>query len=529
MRKAVILFLTLALCLALCACGGQPAEDTTSAETTSFIPSTGASFVREPLWRSNQTISTPPNTIEVWFKLPDEKVGRSDVLVSTDGDGDPSVTLLVDKSGHPHLQWETDKDITYDWKFDDVFLRTGQWTHLAIVRDAQEGRIHSYVNGQLGQTIKERYSADCTPARPYCIGGIHGESNDNFCTGEIYSVAIYADARTAEEITADMSKPGTDDLLMHFDMTAQQDGNIKDLSGNGNDLLQNYRWMDEVEPVTDYAYSFMVVGDTQKVNINDPDNFHFIYDYVADSIEEKNVKFVMGLGDITDTSSKEEWARATESIYQLDGKVPYSMARGNKWHDTEVTFEKAFPISKYADQIAGSFEGNMRNVYYTFEIGQVKYLVLVVDCSVTDEALNWADQVVAAHPDRNVIVTTHLYMRHTGQRISRNSYLSDSNNNGSDIWEKLVRKHENIVLLLCGHAPCDQIVTVQSEGDNGNTVTQMLLDPQAVDISEGSSGLLATFYFSEDGREMTVEYYSPIKKQYFMTVNHFTVTLDLVD
>lgn len=528
MKRLLSTLLMLIVCLCLFACGG----DTDSPQPTTVPVSaerTGVTFAQDPIWRCNDRIEQTPNTIELWLNLPAKEPVRHDILLSTTGDGGSYLTLQVEPNGNPLLIWDTDQQITYNWHFDDVQLRTGSWEHLAIVRDVDAGRIFCYLNGQLAQTIKERYSADLFPERPYCIGGDLGDNNIYYCTGQINSVAIYGDARSPEEIVSDMTAPGKDDLLLYWDLSKAKDGTVKDLSDNGNDLLQCYRWFAEKEPVTDYAYSFMVVGDTQKVNYHDPENFHLIYDYVANSIEEKNVKFVMGLGDITDKSTPEEWARATESIYQLDGKVRYSMARGNNGHDSKETFEKAFPMSKYADQIAGSFEGNMRNVYHTFEVGQVKYLVLVLDCSVTDEALDWANQVVAAHPDRNVIVTTHLYMTYSGHRIEAGEYLADTGNSGYNIWDKLLRKHENISLLLCGHAPCDQIVTVQSEGDHGNTVTQMLLDPQAVDISEGSSGLVATFYFSEDGKDVTVEYYSPIKEKYFLTVNQFSFQLDLVD
>lgn len=528
MKKLLSLFLVLTLLFVLCACDAEPAETQPSIDSMS-IERTGTTFAEDPIWRCNDRIEQTPNTIEVWLNLPKTKLSRHDIILSTTGDGGSYLTLQVEANGKPRLIWDTALEITYDWNFNKVQLRTGKWEHLAIVRDVEEGRIHCYHNGELAQTIKERYSADLFPERPYCIGGDLGDNNIYYCTGQISSVAIFGDARTPEEIASDMITPGAEDLLAYWDLSKAENETIKDQSSLGNDLIYCYRWFEEKEPVTDYAYSFMVIGDTQKVNYHDPNKFHLIYDYVNNSIEEKNVKFVMGLGDITDTSSPEEWTRATAGIYQLDGRVPYSMARGNNGHDSKETFEKAFPMSKYADVIAGSFEGNMRNVYHTFEVGQVKYLVLVLDCSVTDEALDWANEVVAAHPDRNVIVTTHLYMTHSGHRIEAGEYLSDTGNSGYNIWDKLLRKHKNICLLLCGHAPCDQIVTVQSEGDNGNIVTQMLLDPQAVDLSDGSSGLVATFYFSEDGKDVTVEYYSPIMKKYFLTVNQFSFQLDLVD
>ena len=97
------------------------------------------------------------------------------------------------------------------------------------------------------------------------------------------------------------------------------------------------------------------------------------------------------------------------------------------------------------------------------------------------------------------------------------------------MWNKLIKKHKNIVLVLSGHDPCDNVIMTQTKGENGNTVTQMLIDGQGVDAAQGASGLVAMLYFSEDGKKVSVEYYSTIKEQYFMSDSQFSFELDLVD
>ena len=44
----------------------------------------------------------------------------------------------------------------------------------------------------------------------------------------------------------------------------------------------------------------------------------------------------------------------------------------------------------------------------------------------------------------------------------------------------------------------------------------------------GGCGLVAMFYFSEDGRNVQVEYYSTIQEKYFMYTNQFTFELEVV-
>ena len=102
-------------------------------------------------------------------------------------------------------------------------------------------------------------------------------------------------------------------------------------------------------------------------------------------------------------------------------------------------------------------------------------------------------------------------------------------NNGDHMWDKLISKYENIVLVLSGHDPCDRIVTTQTKGVGGNTVTQMLIDPQGLDDEvRGGTGMVAMLYFSEDGSQVQVEYISTVKNAYFLEENQFSVTLDTV-
>ena len=301
------------------------------------------------------------------------------------------------------------------------------------------------------------------------------------------------------------------------------------MSGNSYDAKKKMLWFDEKEEVSDFAYSFAVIGDTQIVAKKYPDEFHKIYDYILDNLEEKNIQFVLGLGDITDADSYDEWELAKENIFRLDGKVPYSLVRGN--HDSKANFNGAFPYSKYESVLSGSFDGTMLNTWQELTLGEVDYIIFTLDYGASNAVLNWAGEIIKAHPKHNVIITTHAYLYRDGTTLDQGDVCppatTGGSNNGDHMWDKLIRKHENIVLVISGHDPCDKIVMAQDKGDGGNTVTQLLIDPQGVDAAQGATGLVAMLYFSEDGREVTVEYYSTVREQYFMEENQFSFTLDL--
>ena len=250
------------------------------------------------------------------------------------------------------------------------------------------------------------------------------------------------------------------------------------------------------------------------------------------NVESKKIKFVLGLGDITNSSTNAEFDLAKKNIERMNGIVPYSLVRGN--HDTENQMKKYFPVSAYKDKLGGYYGSDIFNSWQELIVGEIKYLIFTLDYGAKDAVLNWASEIIAAHPEHNVIITTHAYLFRDGTTLDSGDVVPPSNkgsqyNNGDHIWDKLVKKYENIVLVLSGHDPCDYVVAAQEKGVNGNTVTQMLVDPQGVDKAQGGVGLVTMLYFSADGKTMQVETYSTDRKAFYLEENQFTLTLDLVE
>ena len=100
-------------------------------------------------------------------------------------------------------------------------------------------------------------------------------------------------------------------------------------------------------------------------------------------------------------------------------------------------------------------------------------------------------------------------------------------NNAEVLWEDFLSKHPNIFMVLCGHVDSDDVVVSKQIGDYGNVVTQVLIDPQSMDAeyAQGSKGMVAMLYFSNDGKTMTVRYYSVAKDCYGSELSQFTVGL----
>lgn len=505
----------------------------------------GLTFSATDLYAPVKSLDEAPNTFEAWINMPTGTSGQRSRILSNNSSGTRMILFDVLTKGRPAIIITEGEGEKANFIFQNVNVCTGQWLHLAIVRDPSALTLSCYVNGELKETIPvdgNIWNDDLIPGAPLCLGGDWHTDNASYCRGSIREVAVFSTTRTATEVVSDMNSPmGAEGLLVHYDLTnAQKGDNIPDLSGNGYNIVyrENKAWLkpNEVEPVTDYAYSFAVIGDMQELNYQFPDKVSTMFDWIADNAESKKIQYVFGLGDITDTDGSDEWERAKTAFHSLDGKVNYSIVRGN--HDATkgdyTKYIENFPWDDFKDTHDGSFDGTMLNTFRLFEVGDVKYLFLNLDFGPADEVLAWAGELCEQYPDRNVIISTHAYLYINENPITKDDHVppvgNNGYNNGDDMWEKFVSQHENISLVLCGHEAGNRIIAAQDRGINGNAVTSLLVNTSTVEAStESGLGMVAMLYFSEDGKNVQVRYYSTVTDQYFRSINQFAFNLEPVE
>ena len=282
----------------------------------------------------------------------------------------------------------------------------------------------------------------------------------------------------------------------------------------------------------DYAYSFAVVGDTQYLVQNDVNwgvnNTATLYEWIIANKDAKKIKAVFGMGDITEKNDPAQWQHAKTNISKLNGVLPYYLARGN--HDSADSLNLHFNVLQYTSQFndpdisdqSKCFyqKDKIENAYTKFTVGSTKYLVLMLDYRAYDNVLAWANEVVAANPDYRVIVTTHDYLGVDGSWDTEKDYIEE--NSGRDIWVEFIRKHKNIFLVLCGHIskyPNSDIIKFECKGDNGNSVTQLMINSQSLewddittteDDNDQQYGMVTMLYFNEDGSEVMIENISTV-------------------
>ncbi|MBQ3088773.1 MAG: hypothetical protein IJC36_03965 [Clostridia bacterium] len=374
-----------------------------------------------------------------------------------------------------------------------------------------------------GRMDYNRYAKDYT-VRPYIV--YEREDGTEF--------VLYGDAKTANIFDVMYT--------IKWSATSKTDMEIVDAMLDNEelyDIYQNYQdkntfYIDKSN-ATDYAYSMAVLGDIQTTNYYYRDKLHFPFDWIIDNAEDKNIQYVFGLGDITDMSTDAEFTAAKEQLLRIkNAGIDQSITRGN--HDW--SYDNYITYSDFGDGLV-SFDGTMRSYYRLTTIGGVKYMMLTLDLFPDDDIINWADEVIAAHPDYNVIVTTHGYFD-GGMEIGDGNLLQDEDiqwvdnpetaNSGQDLFDKLVNKHSNIVLLLCGHEiPVDHGPSYEiTTREDGSKVVQMMVNHQHLEYYGGRSyGMLAMLYFSEDGKNVQLEYFSTVNEMYYMDKFQYEFQLDI--
>jgi hypothetical protein len=289
-------------------------------------------------------------------------------------------------------------------------------------------------------------------------------------------------------------------------------------------------------------FTIIALPDTQFYSSLNPQIFAAQTQWIANHVQDQNIKLVVGLGDIVDGGGDlAQWQNADAAVRLLDGQVPYMMAIGNHDYDqnnpagrtaSTKNFNAFFGPARYAGAAwyKGSYPaGSNENFYGVVNINGRNYLIVVLEFAARDSALAWADGILKANQDKDAIIVTHMFTFMDNTRISQcdlNSAASfgvGQDNNGEDMWWKLVRKYPNIHLVLSGHVvQGDGTGRRMDLGAGGNLVNQILSDYQS-DLL-GGGGYLRIMKISPSLNRVSVTTYSPYLDS-FKTDDHnqFTV------
>jgi hypothetical protein len=248
---------------------------------------------------------------------------------------------------------------------------------------------------------------------------------------------------------------------------------------------------------------------------------------------------------------------ASTSLHRLDGVVPYFVTAGNHdYHDgcRDTMIDAYFPVSGFTSEpwFGGTFEpGRIENNFGVVSVGGgPPWVVIELEFGPRDTVLAWAGSVLDQHPDLPAVVVTHSYLYIDGTRYDRatrpDQYfspfaygLTGSVNDGEGMWRALVSKHDNIKLVLSGHAiPLDPTLNPDAAGrltstrPTGTRCHQILANYQTCAgppcaQTRGGDGYLRLLHVDPVAHQLSVRTYSPYLDSFKMDdANQFDLRLD---
>ncbi|MFT4296501.1 MAG: metallophosphoesterase [Micropruina sp.] len=264
------------------------------------------------------------------------------------------------------------------------------------------------------------------------------------------------------------------------------------------------------------VFRIAVIGDTQdETNSATDRRFGNRTAWLAANKDALNLRYVLHTGDMVNWGwlVPSQYTHAKAAMSNLTkARLPFSAAIGN--HDTRAVgwdgvkgsrgyggsayvgnpecverlgakacntnllvrdtaeFNDAFPLKSMIADVGGTFEpGKVDNTWTSFAVGKTKWLVLSLEFAPRRTAVEWGRQVVANHPDHNVIIVTHYYLNGDGNISSSNAGYGETS--GKYIYDQIVSKYPNVKIVTSGHVGK---YTSRTDTIDGNTVVSYLGD-----------------------------------------------------
>jgi hypothetical protein len=274
-------------------------------------------------------------------------------------------------------------------------------------------------------------------------------------------------------------------------------------------------------PFVDGSTTLAVLPDTQYYSQKYPEHFEAQTKWIADEHRKRNIVYTLHLGDIVQDDAPAEWEVAKRSLGMLDGKVPYLLTPGN--HDYSEggrtsRLSEYFPVGEARKwpTFGGVYEDTqLDNNYHLFDIGEQEWIALGLEFGPRQTVMAWTNGVLRKHRERRAIIVTHGYLfrdnqrydhRQGKQRASPHGYAGDGAD-GETLWNEVVRKHPNVMIVICGHVRTGGLGYRASKGNSGNTVHQMMANYQK--LPKGGKGYMRLLEFQPDAKTVRVRTFSP--------------------
>lgn len=513
-------------------------EDGTNALTlVDQLQKAGHEFTGSDYITTNATLAKVPKTFEAWVKIGKEQLNGTYTLLSNQTASSTNHFSIQLVNGQVEAVYNGETVLTTT----DLNIVPGKWTHLAVSFDTIA---RLYMDGVLKCEGTAAVNTDGISCEKVYIGASPAGNNKQF-VGRMSDVRIWNTVRSADEIAAmKMLYPAADveGLVSAWKLEAQKYLAYEDITSNKNTAtLYSDGWY-KLENI-EYDYTMIHYADTQNlIGYGQEDIYYETMSWVANNKDKMNIVYLSHLGDVTQNNTIKEWEIAKKGFNMIQGIVPYNISLGN--HDypspshgvgaefrDETNFKTYFTYDWYMNgytdaSLGGAFEeDNPVNVYKCINVGNIEYIMFALEFGPRDEVLKWVSDVLKANPNKKAIISTHSYLTREGKLstfdVQRYGGDFKDGNEGISIWNKLVRKNENIVLVNCGHVMGTRSRQNERTNDANGKVIEIMADPSSIAPFPDDNGLIMIYAFTNEGT-MHTYYYSPYKDMYYGTINECT-------
>lgn len=290
------------------------------------------------------------------------------------------------------------------------------------------------------------------------------------------------------------------------DFTLRGDINVLDMVRDNKASLMV---QDLIPAPEEYDFSFVWMTDTQHYAREYPGIFQSMTQWIVDKEKEQKIEYVIHTGDIVDDHKQGyQWITADQSMKILEkANIRYGVLAGN--HDVQANTSLPINYTEYGQWFGSDrFEGhsyygggreNNRDHYDLISVHGHDFIIIYMGWQPEQESLDWADALLERYSDRNAIIALHQYIDPNGRYSGP----------GAEVFEQLVKPHDNVFLVLNGHhrGTSRNAVTI---GDR--IVHEVFANYQGE--AEGGAGYLRLLKFDAEENMLHMNTYSPYKDQY---------------
>lgn len=247
---------------------------------------------------------------------------------------------------------------------------------------------------------------------------------------------------------------------------------------------------------SDYDTAIGHITDTQYYSEAYPAVYASEVAWLAANADARKIGFVTHTGDLiqnwVDPDQREDRARrefvvasGMQAVLDAAG-VPNSVLPGNHDNKRGVSndlFNDYFGPERYLSEPwygAPIAEGDNSASWSSFEAAGARFVMISLPYAYGEREVAWAEGVVEAHPDANVIVSTHEHLTPASPEAdAERSTTSRWVSHGDLLWKRVIAPHRNVVIVLSGHFHgLGAVVTEDAGGIAGHTVIEALADYQ---------------------------------------------------